>query len=234
MQGYFAKDPEVWRVFELSAPEEMEAIVVLSQPDWHLLNQKKYDESGNVIGKVDHCDYSVLRALVSNADGEELFEVSGEVDSRFGPSQKLFIAQGGTLTIGPEPLTIAIADEGGEGHKFTLRVYYAGGGCAASLRQLPCERDLVEEGELPDDDPLRLEFAKVDTTGDGSIDQNELMKLLLELDLMPTLDEDAKASYLEEQLQKADTNGDGKIDFGEFIEYYNACIAADLECTFAF
>ena len=59
-------------MFELSAPEEMEAIVVLSQPDWHLLNQKKYDESGNVIGKVDHCDYSVLRALVSNADGEEL------------------------------------------------------------------------------------------------------------------------------------------------------------------
>ena len=115
-----------------------------------------------------------------------------------------------------------------------MRVYYAGGGCAASLRQLPGERDLVGEGELPDDDPLRLEFAKVDATGDGSIDQNELMKLLLELDLMPTLDEDAKASYLEEQLQKADTNGDGKIDFGEFIEYYNACIAADLECTFAF
>lgn len=233
MQGYFSKDPDVRRVFELSAAEEMEAIVVLSQPDWHLLNEKKYDESGNVTGKVNDCDYSVLHALVSNADGEELFEVCGEHDSRFGPSQKLFIGQGGTLTIGPEPLTIAIADQGGEGHKFTLRVYYAGGSSAASLHQLPGERDLVDEGELPDDDPLRLEFAKVDATGDGSIDQNELMKLLLELDLMPSLDEEAKVVYLEEQLQKADTNGDGKIDFGEFIEYYNACIAADLECTWS-
>ena len=49
----------------------------------------------------------------------------------------------------------------------------------------------------------------------GTVDKGELLQLLLELDLVPALDDEAVDAFLAEQVDKADTNADGKIDFAE-------------------
>ena len=167
-------------------------------------------------------EYTVLAATLTYADGTEV-TYSGDKDSPFGPAQQLVLGANGVVPIGKEPLTLAMTDYGGEGQKFTLRVYSQ---APVSLRQLPDDLELVDGESVPNDHPLRNAFAKYDNSGDGTIDKSELLQLLLELDLMPAVDEAVATEFLADQVAKADTNQDGKIDFAEFTQYYNACIVA--------
>ena len=130
-----------------------------------------------------------------------------------------------TIQIGPTPTVVKIRDLGGEGEKFLLRVYSRPG---AVVKQLPGEKSLLPDpGDEEVDPVVRETFTKYDTSGDGSIDQREMHKVLLELDMLPNLNVEESAAYLAEQFAAADTNTDGKVSFSEFVAYYNGCIVAD-------
>jgi len=209
-EGYFSRDLAEPRSFELSTEEpDTETVMVLSQPDWHVLCEI-VDGS-----KLRWESYSRLSAEVE--DDERTQRLLSDY------TKDLF----GHLHLGPSPCKVSFTDFGGEGHKFTLRVFSK---TPTSVRRIPDAREPIE-GSVPFDHPLSVVFSKYDHTGDGTIDQTELLKLLLELDLMPTLEPSASKAYLEEQIAKADTNQDGKVDFAEFIQYYNLCRNEELSIS---
>jgi hypothetical protein len=237
-EGYFSRDLAEPRSFELSTEEpDTETVMVLSQPDWHVLcevaslsrasrralslasSAHAHDElpvlcarGGQIVdgSKLRWESYSRLSAEVE--DDERTQRLLSDY------TKDLF----GHLHLGPSPCKVSFTDFGGEGHKFTLRVFSK---TPTSVRRIPDAREPIE-GSVPFDHPLSVAFSKYDHTGDGTIDQTELLKLLLELDLMPTLEPSASKAYLEEQIAKADTNQDGKVDFAEFIQYCNTITCA--------
>ncbi|CAI2374083.1 unnamed protein product [Moneuplotes crassus] len=64
--------------------------------------------------------------------------------------------------------------------------------------------------DQPTEDQLREVFNTFDRDGNGSIDAEEIQKVIQELGL------DAKSSEIENLISEADKDGNGKIEFDEF------------------
>lgn len=106
--------------FELSAEETTEAVIALSQPDWHAKPRSfKMSEEHGMHVKNDVYSEINLCALKGDAptgtdagDAEILATQSGTV-------RQVVV----TVEVGPDPVVLTLADYGGEGEPFLLRSY---------------------------------------------------------------------------------------------------------------
>lgn len=71
-----------------------------------------------------------------------------------------------------------------------------------------------------DEDLLKKEFAAIDTSGDGSLDADELAEVFRKLGKEP------KQSTLSNLVRLADTDGNGTIEWDEFAQIFEVLKAA--------
>eukprot|EP00966_Prymnesium_polylepis_P155265 3585953-Prymnesium_polylepis.2 len=73
-----------------------------------------------------------------------------------------------------------------------------------------------------DEEKLRQLFGYYDVNGNGTLDREELYKVLLEMDVLQDLDPEAAADTIDEAFDEADSGGDGTVSFEEFLSFYQA------------
>lgn len=91
-------------------------------------------------------------------------------------------------------------------------------------KQELCEKYGVTESRY---DEYMTVFQKFDTDGNGSIDSEEIKKMMSQLDV------EQGDNSIEEMVKEADKNGDGEVDFEEFLQLLLVIEReSDLQATF--
>ena len=68
---------------------------------------------------------------------------------------------------------------------------------------------------------IRELYNKYDTDNSGSLEKDELTKLIIDLELVKDLTKEDMTAIVHSYFEKADVNGDGKVSFAEFAVFYN-------------
>jgi Ca2+-binding EF-hand superfamily protein len=68
---------------------------------------------------------------------------------------------------------------------------------------------------------IRELYNTYDKDDNGSLEQDELKKLIIDLELVKGMTKDVGDSVIESYFKKADVNGDGEVNFQEFAVFYN-------------